>query len=80
MGDDSYGLLGEPDYGYSPGFSVDNRLKESTRICPRHGGYCTPDCALAFTNSKETEWVCVEVYKARRGSGDCIRSPRVRWK
>ncbi len=61
------------------GMIVDNKLKETTRICPRHGGYCTPDCALAFTNHKGTEWMCVEVYKVK-GSCDCVNIPRVKWK
>lgn len=77
MDDEIIWMFDEDDI---PGVIVDNKLKETTHICPRHGGYCTPDCALAFTvNYKSQAWMCAEAAKIASLPLN-VNYPVVRWK
>lgn len=82
MDDNDFLIWTFGDGDYCPGvLEVDNKLKETTHTCPRHGGYCTPDCALAFTvdNCKSQAWMCAEA--ANIGNLPFgVSYPVVRWK
>lgn len=68
------------DLGPSDDLEVDNNLIKTTRKCPRHGDYCTPDCALAFVNDDGDKWVCSEAMAATGGRLCSVRYPIVEWK
>lgn len=59
-----------------------NQLLESTHRCPRHGGYCTPECALALIYPDGDGWCCCEVVGAIRDSEflNLRFAQKVKWK
>lgn len=62
------------------GMEVDNDLQKSTRKCHRQGGYCTPDCALAFVSKSGKEWMCGDAIKIQSQFVEEYFYPEVRWK
>lgn len=75
---DAYALFF--DFDDSDRLEVDNDLIKTTRKCPRHGDYCTPDCALAFVNDERNKWICSEAMAAIGGRLCSVHYPEVRWK